>query len=62
MYGGGEMRIEEVIKVLSEFTLFKELNNYELGKISDIAITREWKKQSHIFLQGDPLRKCLLYL
>jgi CRP/FNR family transcriptional regulator, cyclic AMP receptor protein len=49
------MRIEEVIKVLSEFTLFKELNNYELGKISDIAITREWKKQSHIFLQGDPL-------
>jgi CRP/FNR family transcriptional regulator, cyclic AMP receptor protein len=55
VYGGGEMRIEEVIKVLSEFTLFKELNNYELGKISDIAITREWKKQSHIFLQGDPL-------
>lgn len=50
--GGGEMRIEEVIKVLSEFTLFKELNNYELGKISDIAITREWKKQSHIFYKA----------
>ncbi|MFL6556119.1 MAG: Crp/Fnr family transcriptional regulator, partial [Bacillus sp. (in: firmicutes)] len=24
-------------------------------KISDIAIAREWKKHSHVFLQGDPL-------
>lgn len=49
------MRIDDVKKVLSEFTLFRDLTDYELGKIADIAITREWKKQSHVFLQGDPL-------
>lgn len=47
--------MEEIKKVLSEFTLFRDLDNYELGKIADISITREWKKQSHVFLQGDPL-------
>ncbi|NHC39142.1 Crp/Fnr family transcriptional regulator [Bacillus sp. MM2020_1] len=49
------MKIEEIKKVLSVFTLFRELNDFEITKISDIAITREWKKQSHVFLQGDPL-------
>ncbi|OIK17087.1 Crp/Fnr family transcriptional regulator [Bacillus sp. MUM 116] len=49
------MKIEEIKKVLSEFTLFRDLNNYELTKITDIAIVREWKKHSHVFLQGDPL-------
>jgi CRP/FNR family transcriptional regulator, cyclic AMP receptor protein len=49
------MRIEEIKKVLSEFMLFRELDNYELTKIANISIAREWKKQSHVFLQGDPL-------
>ncbi|MGG5253838.1 Crp/Fnr family transcriptional regulator [Neobacillus sp. SM06] len=49
------MKIEEIKKVLSEFSLFRELNDYELNKITEIAITREWKKHSHVFLQGDPL-------
>ncbi|MED3563621.1 Crp/Fnr family transcriptional regulator [Bacillus xiapuensis] len=49
------MKIEEIKKILSEFTLFRDLNNYELTKITDIAIVREWKKHSHVFLQGDPL-------
>ena len=49
------MKIEEIKKVLSDFTLFRELNEFELTKITDIAISREWKKQSHVFLQGDPL-------
>jgi CRP/FNR family cyclic AMP-dependent transcriptional regulator len=49
------MRIEEIKKVLSGFSLFRELNDFELTKITDIAIVREWKKQSHVFLQGDPL-------
>lgn len=53
--GDEEMKIDVIKKVLSEFTLFKDLNDYELAKIADIAITREWKKQSHVFLQGDPL-------
>ncbi|MDQ1145300.1 CRP/FNR family cyclic AMP-dependent transcriptional regulator [Bacillus sp. SORGH_AS 510] len=49
------MKIEAIKKVLSEFSLFKELNDMELTKITDIAIARDWKKQSHVFLQGDPL-------
>lgn len=49
------MRIEEIKRVLSDFTLFRELNEFELSKITDIAIARDWKKQSHVFLQGDPL-------
>jgi CRP/FNR family cyclic AMP-dependent transcriptional regulator len=49
------MKIEAIKKVLSEFSLFRELNDYELSKITDIAIARDWKKQAHVFLQGDPL-------
>lgn len=49
------MKIEEIKKVLSEFSLFRVLNNSELSKVADIAITREWKKHSHVFLQGDPI-------
>jgi CRP/FNR family transcriptional regulator, cyclic AMP receptor protein len=49
------MKIEEIKRVLADFTLFRELNDFELTKITDIAIAREWKKQSHVFLQGDPL-------
>ncbi|MCM3114585.1 Crp/Fnr family transcriptional regulator [Neobacillus sp. MER 74] len=49
------MKIEEIKRVLADFTLFRELNDFELTKITDIAISREWKKQSHVFLQGDPL-------
>jgi CRP/FNR family cyclic AMP-dependent transcriptional regulator len=49
------MKIDAIKKVLSEFSLFRELNDYELTKITDIAIARDWKKQNHVFLQGDPL-------
>jgi CRP/FNR family transcriptional regulator, cyclic AMP receptor protein len=49
------MKIEVIKKVLADFTLFRELNDFEITKISDISIAREWKKQSHVFLQGDPL-------
>ncbi|MFB5194526.1 Crp/Fnr family transcriptional regulator [Neobacillus sp. KR4-4] len=49
------MKIEEIKRVLADFTLFRELNEFELTKITDIAISRQWKKQSHVFLQGDPL-------
>jgi CRP/FNR family transcriptional regulator, cyclic AMP receptor protein len=49
------MKIDAIKKVLSEFSLFRELNEFELSKITDIAIVRDWKKQSHVFLQGDPL-------
>lgn len=49
------MKIEAIKKVLSEFSLFRELTDYELMKITEIAAAKDWKKQSHVFLQGDPL-------
>ncbi|MEH7093422.1 Crp/Fnr family transcriptional regulator [Neobacillus vireti] len=49
------MKIEDIKRVLSGFTLFRELDHFELTKIANISIAREWKKNSHVFLQGDPL-------
>jgi CRP/FNR family transcriptional regulator, cyclic AMP receptor protein len=49
------MKAAEIKEVLSQFSLFKELNSEELDKVVDISISREWKKGSHVFLQDDPL-------
>lgn len=49
------MKIEEIKKVLSNFTLFRDLNDAELLKVTEISIAREWKKNSLVFLQGDPM-------
>lgn len=49
------MERSEINKVLSGFMLFKDLEEHEMEKIVDISIAREWKKNSHVFLQGDPL-------
>ncbi|MFO1444655.1 Crp/Fnr family transcriptional regulator [Bacillus sp. Bva_UNVM-123] len=49
------MELAEIKRVLSQFSLFKELNDSEMDKIVDISITREWKKGSHVFMQDDPL-------
>ncbi|WP_226676971.1 Crp/Fnr family transcriptional regulator [Mesobacillus jeotgali] len=45
----------EIKSVLGKFSLFRDLDDHELEKIVDISISREWKKNSHIFMQGDPL-------
>lgn len=49
------MNNNEIKRVLSEFSLFRGLDDQELDKIVDISISREWKKNSHVFLQGDSL-------
>jgi CRP/FNR family transcriptional regulator, cyclic AMP receptor protein len=49
------MNQNEIINVLSDFSLFKGLNDQELKKIVDISISREWKKGNHVFMQDDPL-------
>ncbi|GLB57945.1 Crp/Fnr family transcriptional regulator [Cytobacillus sp. NCCP-133] len=49
------MKAAEIKDVLSQFSLFRELNNDELDKVVEISISREWKKGSHVFLQDDPL-------
>ncbi|MBS4190989.1 Crp/Fnr family transcriptional regulator [Bacillus sp. FJAT-49705] len=45
----------EIKKVLSQFTLFRDLSDSEMEKIIEISISREWKKGSHVFMQDDPL-------
>ncbi|WLR56589.1 Crp/Fnr family transcriptional regulator [Mesobacillus subterraneus] len=45
----------EIKSILARFSLFRDLDDYELEKIVDISISREWQKNSHIFMQGDPL-------
>ncbi|MCM3571619.1 MULTISPECIES: Crp/Fnr family transcriptional regulator [Mesobacillus] len=49
------MNKNEIKRVLARFSLFRDLDDNELDKIVDISISREWKKNSHIFMQGDPL-------
>lgn len=55
MLRGEYMRKEQINKLLSKFSLFRDLENHELEKIVEIAITRDLKKNSHVFLQGDPI-------
>lgn len=47
---------ERIKNVLSEFSLFHELNDHEIDKIVDISISREWNKGSHVFLQDESLK------
>lgn len=49
------MKQEDIKEVLSNFTLFRDLNDEELIKIVNISISREWKKGSHVFMQDEPL-------
>lgn len=49
------MKNEEIKKVLSEFSLFRSLDEFELKKIVEISISREWNRGSHVFMQDEPL-------
>lgn len=42
-------------KLLSGFSLFRDLNDEEMDKIVQISIAREWKKGTHIFMKDDPI-------
>lgn len=42
-------------KLLSGFSLFRDLNDEEMDKIVRISIAREWKKGTHIFMKDDPI-------
>lgn len=49
------MKKEQIKDVLSEFSLFRELDENEIYKIVDVSISRKWNKGSHVFLQDEPL-------
>ncbi|MFC4024343.1 Crp/Fnr family transcriptional regulator [Oceanobacillus longus] len=42
-------------ELLQRFTLFKNLTDYEMEPIIDLAKNRMFRQGTHIFMQGDPL-------
>ncbi|MBM4762080.1 Crp/Fnr family transcriptional regulator [Bacillus sp. B15-48] len=49
------MNKNELKQFLANYALFRDLNELEIEKIAEIAISREWGKNSHVFMQGDPI-------
>lgn len=49
------MNSNSVKLLLQQFPLFRSLTENEINLIVRLAVTREYKKDSHIFFQGDPL-------
>lgn len=46
---------EKVKELLQRFSLFKNLTDYEIEPILNIAKNRTYRQGTHIFMQGDPL-------
>lgn len=46
---------ETVKELLQRFPLFKNLTDYEMEPILNIAKNRTYRQHTHIFMQGDPL-------
>jgi CRP/FNR family transcriptional regulator len=45
----------QIEQFLSSYSLFRDLDDVEISKIADISTSRDWQKNSHVFLQGDPI-------
>ncbi|HLQ71134.1 MAG TPA: Crp/Fnr family transcriptional regulator [Bacillota bacterium] len=49
------MNLKTVQELLQTFPIFKDLTDYEMEPIIDLAKSRLYKRGTHIFMQGDPL-------
>lgn len=49
------MNTQSIQELLQTFPLFKNLTDYEIEPIVDLAKSRLYRNNSHIFMQGDPL-------
>ncbi|WP_205599233.1 Crp/Fnr family transcriptional regulator [Oceanobacillus halotolerans] len=49
------MNTQSIKELLQSFTLFKDLTDYEMEPIVDLAKHRLYRSGTHIFMQGDPL-------
>lgn len=49
------MNKNDLKNFLANYALFRDLNDFELDKIAEISISRVWSKNSHVFMQGDPI-------
>ena len=55
MEKGYSMNSNSVKELLQRFPLFKNLTDYEMEPILDIANNRLYRQGTHLFMQGDPL-------
>src|SRR5699024_12566432 len=49
------MNNKSIQELLQQFPIFKDLTDYEMGPVLDIANHRLFRQGTHIFMQGDPL-------
>lgn len=49
------MNNKSIQELLQRFAIFKDLTDYEMGPVLDIANHRLFRQGTHIFMQGDPL-------
>ncbi|WP_100374150.1 Crp/Fnr family transcriptional regulator [Bacillus sp. FJAT-45037] len=42
-------------ELLTHFPLFKKIDEQALNQIVEISINRQWTKNNHIFMQGEPI-------
>lgn len=49
------MELIAIKNLLQSIPLFEQLNDEEINKIADISLSREYKKNSYVFIQDEPL-------
>lgn len=49
------MNVQSIRKLLQRFPIFKNLTDFEMGPVVDLAKHRLYRNGSHVFMQGDPL-------
>ncbi|UJL47612.1 Crp/Fnr family transcriptional regulator [Virgibacillus sp. NKC19-16] len=49
------MRTHTVQELLQRFSMFKDLTDFEMEPIVNLAKNRIYRQKTHIFMQGDPL-------
>lgn len=50
------MNVHSIRKLLQRFSIFKNLSDYEMNPVVDLAKRRLYRNGSHVFMQGDPLK------
>ncbi|QHS21668.1 Crp/Fnr family transcriptional regulator [Virgibacillus sp. MSP4-1] len=46
---------QKIIQMFQQLPLFKHLTDQELYSVVTLAVTRQYKKGMHVFMQGDPV-------
>ncbi|MFC4386842.1 Crp/Fnr family transcriptional regulator [Gracilibacillus marinus] len=46
---------QSIVRILHAIPIFKELSDYEVNALKEIAHTKRYKKGTHVFMQEEPL-------